>query len=166
MLGSTASLSYISADCGRLRKCVRLQETRQVSFKVSSMGAEGRGKIRFIGGWAIRKSLEKSRRYATENHHSQSKEVIGKVVREMRKASVLQNDVIVSPKSLREISEIPETLDLTESRQYREHGLLDISDNAYYFFMLLEQQRVDQINADRFCQLRSNIITKIYEKRF
>ena len=32
-------------------------------FKVEEMGPDGRGKIRYVGGWAVRKSLEKSRRY-------------------------------------------------------------------------------------------------------
>ena len=34
-----------------------------IRFEVNEMGPEGRGKIRYIGGWALRKSLQKSRRY-------------------------------------------------------------------------------------------------------
>lgn len=38
------------------------QEVETVSFKVEEMGPDGRGKVRYVGGWAIKKTLEKSRR--------------------------------------------------------------------------------------------------------
>ena len=43
--------------------CTR-EEDEALPFKVDKMGADGRGKMRYVGGWAVRKSLEKSRRYA------------------------------------------------------------------------------------------------------
>lgn len=76
----------------------------------------------------------------------------------MKKVSLLKNNVIVPSELLRETSVSPETLHLTESRQYREHGLLHITDSAYEFFMLMEQQRVDQINTSRLSQLGSKMI--------
>ncbi len=39
------------------------EENEPLRFKVEQMGPDGRGKIHYVGGWAIRKSLEKSRRY-------------------------------------------------------------------------------------------------------
>lgn len=38
------------------------EECEPISFKVNDMGPVGQGKVRNVGGWAIRKSLEKSRR--------------------------------------------------------------------------------------------------------
>ena len=35
---------------------------------------------------------------------------------------------------------------MTEGRQYRERGLLHISDQAYIFFMELEKRRVELLN--------------------
>ena len=42
----------------------------------------------------------------------------------------------------------PDTLQVTEGRQYRERGLLHISDQAYIFFMALEKKRVDLLNLN------------------
>ena len=41
--------------------------------------------------------------------------------------------------------------------------MLNISDSAYQFFMLMEQQRVDQINTSRLSQLGSEIISDSLE---
>ena len=40
-----------------------------------------------------------------------------------------------------------DTLQVTEGRQYRERGLLHISDQAYIFFMELEKRRVNLLNV-------------------
>ena len=37
-------------------------------------------------------------------------------------------------------------MQVTEARQYRQRGLLHISDEAYLFFLNLEQRRVDLLN--------------------
>ena len=42
---------------------VRKKEAGPIPFNVSDMGPDGRGKIRYIGGWAVRKALQKSLRY-------------------------------------------------------------------------------------------------------
>jgi hypothetical protein len=114
----------------------------------------------YLGGWAMHKLLEKSRRYVGENKSSTSREVLDKVVKEMRKITLLENNVIVSSQFMQENSEVPETLQVTESRQYRERGLLNIFDSAYDFFMLLEQQRNELINFNRLVQLGSQLVDK------
>ena len=45
-----------------LGNLIRSKENEPLHFKVENMGPEGRGKIRYIGGWAMRKCLENSRR--------------------------------------------------------------------------------------------------------
>ena len=51
-----------------VEKRVRKQEEQDlVCFEINEMEAEGKGKIRYIRGWALRRSLEKSRRYAEGN---------------------------------------------------------------------------------------------------
>ena len=42
-----------------------------------------------------------------------------------------------------------ETLDVTEARQYRERGLIHISDNAYRFFMAMESEGLKLINNNK-----------------
>ena len=87
-----------------------------------------------------------------------SREVLYKVVKETKKITLLEDNVIVSSRFMQETSEVPETLQVTESRQYRECGLLNISDSAYKFFLLLEQHRNDHINFNRLAQLGSDLI--------
>lgn len=157
-LGAQLLFHIYQLFVAEVRKLANIGITEQITLQVSDMGAEGRGKVRYIGGWAMRKLLEKSKRYVMANYKSESKKIIEKVSREMRKVLLLQNNVIVPSQILRETTKQPETLNLTESRQFREHGLLNISDGAYEFFMILEQERVNQINSVRLSQLGSNLI--------
>ena len=49
-----------------VKKLVQKQEEAEpVPFPVAMMGPEGCGEIRYIGGWAVRKALKKSRNCAT-----------------------------------------------------------------------------------------------------
>jgi ATP-dependent DNA helicase PIF1 len=50
-----------SEELGNLVR--RKEEDEPLPFKVDEMGAHGRGKVRYVGAWAIRKSIQKSRRY-------------------------------------------------------------------------------------------------------
>ena len=81
------------------------------------MSPDGPGKIRYVGGWATRKLLENCRRYVIENKNSTTKEVIGRVSKEMKKIELLENHVIVSSEFVQETSEKTETLQVTDWRQ-------------------------------------------------
>jgi hypothetical protein len=122
------------------------------------MDASARGKLRYIGGWAIRKSLDKSCRYVLGNKSSNSTEVLTKVTREIEKINLLENNVIVPFQILEKTTTRPETLEAIEVRQFRERGLLHISDGAYAFFLLLEQERVNKINHQRLTSLQTEMI--------
>ena len=41
---------------------VRNRETQPITFNVSNMGPDGKGKIRYIGGWAMQKVIQRSQR--------------------------------------------------------------------------------------------------------
>ena len=160
-LGAQLMFRLYQICVAEISKSVPLNEEAGPSaLKVSDMGPDGRGKIRYIGGWATHKLLEKSRRYVVDNKSSMSREVLDRVVKEMKKITLLEDNVIVLCQFIQESSEIPETLQVTESRQYRERGLLNISDLACNFFMLLEQERNDQINFNRLAELGSDVIEK------
>ena len=62
---------------------------------------------------------------------------------------LLQENVIVPYETLQSTSSSLESSNITESLQYRERGLLDISDATYDFFLSLEQSRVDKINLEK-----------------
>ena len=54
----------------------------------------------------------------------------------------------------------PETLHITEDRQYRERGLLHITDDTYNFFMILEQKRVELLNINRLHKENEEMVSK------
>ena len=76
----------------------------------------------------------------------------------------IKNDVVVNHEVLETSTTSPETLHVIKSRQYRERGLLHISDAAYAFFLLLEQERVDRINLSKLVDLQKNMIDDSIEK--
>lgn len=81
-----------------------------------------------------------------------------KVAREMGKVGLLENNVIVPFTSLSDETIHKGTLNATESRQYRERGLLHVTDGAYTFFMKLEQERVDKINVGKLTSTESEMV--------
>lgn len=76
----------------------------------------------------------------------------------MRKIDLIENNVLVNHQALQESTTSPETLHVIESRQYCERGLFHISDAAYAFFLMLEQERVDRINFSKLADLKKNMI--------
>ena len=63
--------------------CISRKEQHQevVVFDVEDMSAAGRAKVRHVGGWAIRKVLEKSRRYVRANICTENAETMASVRR-------------------------------------------------------------------------------------
>ncbi len=61
---------------------------------------------------------------------------------------------------LEENSQYPETLHVTEGHQYRERGLLHITDDVYQFFMLQEQKRVEMLNINKLQKANQNMVEK------
>ena len=76
----------------------------------------------------------------------------------MKKIELIENNVLVSHEVLQESTTSPETLHVIESRQYRERGLLHISDAVYSFFLSLEQERVDKINFSKLTALQKDMV--------
>ena len=74
-IGSMLCLDTFSLFIRHLASKVdRRHETEELNFSVSEMPVEGLAKLRHVGGWSIRKELERSRRYIRENMFSQSSE--------------------------------------------------------------------------------------------
>ena len=66
---------------------------------------------------------------------------------------LLENNVIVPCQVIEKTTACPQSVSVTESRQYRERGLLYITDSAYEFFLILGQERVDLINLHMLSML-------------
>ena len=129
-----------------------------VAFNVQEMDVVGRSKVRHVGGWAVRKVLSRARTYLRKNVYTTSSSTLVKVETKQRACEVLEENVIQSFDRLQETSKFKETLEVTEARQYRQRGLLHISDEAYLFFMQLEQRRVDLLNVNVMRKERENMV--------
>ena len=115
------------------------------------------GKIRYVGGWALKKLLDAARRYVTVNVTSENKDVRKHLKNNIVKSQLLQC-MLCSESVLRETSNYKGSLDVTSGKQFRTHGLLNISDEAYEFFLKLEEQRVSLLTQNRLNSLKGEII--------
>jgi HPt (histidine-containing phosphotransfer) domain-containing protein len=140
------------------KKISSREEEEPLNFNVNEMSTEGHGKIRHIGGWAVNSCLAKYRRYVVGNKSSSSSIVRERAIRELNKIHFLENNAVVPHEILQESTEYSDTLLMIEARQYRERGLLHISDKAYEFFLALEQERVNQININRLLTLKNDLV--------
>ena len=80
------------------------------------------------------------------NTFSQNSGVRARLSREARKVELLEESVITPIEVPKTSSTFPETLLVMESRQYRERGLLRVTDVTYDLSMSGQQERVDKIN--------------------
>ena len=117
-----------------------------VSFDVEQMPDAGKAKVRHVGAWAIRKTLEKSRRYVRANIYTENTETMKSVRRHHIICELIEESLVGSLAVLEKESQHKETLQVTEARQYRERSLVHIEDTVYSFFMALESQRVQLLN--------------------
>ena len=134
------------------------QRNEAIEFSVEEMSAVGRSKVRYVGGWAIRKILKNSRKFVKVNIYTENKSTLQKVHRHHRMCELLEENVIVPFPKSSESTKVAETLDVTEARQYRERGLIHISDNAYFFFMAMESERVKLINHHKLKEQKEDLI--------
>ena len=91
----------------------RQEETQPIHFHVKDMESDGLAKIRHVGGWAIKKSLDNSRRYVKENKFSRSSNVRRRVNNELKKSELLENNIAVPYQALQKTTNCPETLNVT-----------------------------------------------------
>ena len=75
-----------------------------------------------------------------------------KLKKEMEMLDILNNNIVIPYTVI-----YTETVNVTESRQYRERGLLH-TDSTHEFFLLLEQERVNHINLQTFSLLKVDMV--------
>ena len=135
------------------------REEEPVFFNVGEVGASGKAKVRHVGGWAIKKLLSKARKYVTRNMLSASRETLSTVRKHITLCEIIEENLVVPYAKLEEHSIYQESLEVTESLQYRNRGLIHILENAFVFFMALEQQRVSLLNHTKLRKLRGDSIS-------
>lgn len=132
-----------------------VHESAFKSFENLTSGEKG--KIRYVGGWALKKLLDAARRYITVNVTSENKDVRQNLKKNIVQSQLLQC-MLCSESALRETSNYKESLDVTSGKQFRTHGLLNISDEAYEFFLKLEEQRVNLLTQNRLNSLKGEVL--------
>ncbi|KAJ7375261.1 hypothetical protein OS493_002008 [Desmophyllum pertusum] len=117
------------------------------SFQVRAMDKDGLGKVRFVGAWAISKVLKTARKYVGNNLYTEIAETRAAVSKNVDKIQALESTIIVPYSIISSTSKYPETLHVTEARQYRSHGFVHVSDAYYEFPLELEQRRIECLNS-------------------
>lgn len=115
-------------------------------FAVSEMDDVGRGKVRFVGAWAVGRVLNKAKKYVRDNLYTSNRSTRNQVNKALSKIEALESTVVVPYDILCGETRHPGTLNVTESRQFRTHGLIHVSDDYYYFALELEQKRLNGLN--------------------
>lgn len=110
------------------------EQQQPIRFDVSEMTEPGKAKIRHVGGWAVRVTLEAERRYARENMHTKDLRTLKKVQESVANCDLIEECLLVPYEELINTTSHPGTLELTEARQYRERGLVHISDQCFMAF--------------------------------
>ena len=100
------------------------------------MTANEKGKIRYVGGWAFRTVLQRTRSYIDKNICSTQPSVRNQLRTEIMKLRIVEN-LPASSAALDEHSSYKESLEITDEKQNASFGLLNISDNAFLFFAKL-----------------------------
>ncbi len=126
-----------------------------ISFENLTAGEKGR--IRYVGGWTLKRLLDAARRYITINLTTRNKDVRIQLKKNIVKVKLLQG-MLCSESALRESSNYKESLNVTSAKQFRTHGLLKISDEAFEFFLKLEEQRVNLLTENRLNSLKGEVL--------
>ena len=126
---------------------------------LENMTNDEKGKIRYVGGWVMRKVSEKSKAYIKANITSRDSVVRKNIKKEIMKVKITDM-LITSSSALTEHSKYKESLCVTANKQNRTQGLLNIVDTAFVFFSALEESRVNLLTKKRLDQLRGDLVVK------
>ncbi|XP_020610138.1 uncharacterized protein LOC110048702 [Orbicella faveolata] len=102
----------------------RQEET--IDFDVDQMSGVGRSKVRHVGGWAVRKVLNRYRKYIQGNVFTKCSSTLARVETQQIACQLLEENVIRPYSELEENSMFPDTLEVTAplSRVYSKSQLV------------------------------------------
>ena len=81
-----------------------------------------------------------------------------------KQLKLINTYLVVPCDILRTSTKFSDTLQVTEEKQYRSHGLLHITDACFDFFMKLEQIRVTYLNNSQLAEHGQNLTQLMFEK--
>lgn len=114
-------------------KKIKMDEAEPIKFHVAEMDGAGLRKVRYVGAWAVRKCHDKARRYVITNKNSEVDNTREELRRKVKILDLLENSIVLPHQVLEKTTAYPQTLSVTESRQYRARGLLHITNTHTNF---------------------------------
>ena len=131
-------------------------------FAVREMDEVGHGKVRFVAAWVISRVLKKAKKYVKDNLYTTSSNSRVQVNKTISKIEALERTIVMPYDILPTESKYPGTLNVTDWRQYRSHGLIHVSDGYDEFALELEQKPVEGLNNKMF-KLHSDHLVDVLE---
>ena len=140
---------------------VKSRDDMVSTFYVKQMDDVGKGKVRFVAAWAVSRVLQKAKKYLRDNLYTSSA-VWSLVNNCLHKIERIESIVVIPCGILCSETKHPGTLEVTESRQYKTHGLIHVSDQFFEFALELEQKRMNGLNS-RMLKKHSDKLVEVVE---
>ena len=131
------------------------------TFYVKQMDDVGKGKVRFVAAWAVSRVLQRAKKYLRDNLYTSSA-VWSLVNNCLHKIELIESIVVIPCGILCSETKHPGTLEVTESRQYKTHELIHVSDQFFEFALELEQKRMNGLNS-RMLKKYSDKLVEVVE---
>jgi ATP-dependent DNA helicase PIF1 len=139
-----------------------VQDQDIVASNVWDMSEDGKGKVRYVGGWTIIKLIYGHKRYITQNIASNNQKVRQEMSQRYLYIFVLES-LLAHSSNIHSSTEYKGTLSVTDMKQYRKNSLVHISDKAFQLFMHLEQLRVDNLCHHKLNTLQHDFLAVAIE---
>ena len=138
---------------------INTEASHPMTTRVNEMPSETLAKVRYVGAWAITKVLHDKLTYIKQFMNSSNNNTLKSVKTALYLTSLIEENLIASNfENLQVTTANPETLTVTEERQYRCRGLAHIVDPVYEFFVDLEQARVEQLNNEKLTSSKERLV--------
>ena len=124
---------------------------------LENMSSDEIGKIRYVGGWVFKKVMLKAKRYIEANITSSNLTVREQLMTEVMKVKIVES-LIASSLALHEHSEHQDSLKITDEKQNRSQGLLNICDNAFLYFTKHEECRINSLTRSELNILKGDVV--------
>lgn len=142
---------------------MRDRNEEPVVFDVEVMDSVGKAKVHHVGGWVVKKLLKKSWKYVMSNMYTENSETLASVKKQSTMCEIIEENLVAPYSKLEESSLYQDSLQVTESLQFRNRGLIHITDNTFLFFMSLEQERVLLLNDSKMKKLKGDLVTSAHQ---
>lgn len=122
------------------------------------MPPEGLAKIRYVGAWAVQKVLVNNRKFVREKMGSTNPATHKSVQERLAICSLIEDHLVANISKLQQSSKCPNTLTVTENKQYSNHGLSHGEDSVFDFILDLEASRIDNMNERKLAFAKEDLI--------